>query len=668
MTATMTDTTPQGVPDKPWKAPTAQEVMSKQKKVEDDMLDTRRNYLLNSAFLHGDQWVRWDDSVASVNIVPFLSDQEGQARSTVNKLKPLFTSLHARLCKAPLGFEVQPEGIDSFAIQKARLVRQVLDVKSHRDGWPQQRRILIRDLMLGGVSAIVVEPAYDFEQEEIIDPSTNDRMKVPSRPAPKIRALSACEFGLEPGTSIASEALWGIIRTTLTPEQAKRRYELNYTPAADAEAMQSAMQRALRSNRRGSTIAKGVQVLVYYERPTSTTPGCVVHVLNDKIVQQHDWPFPFQELNITPFIESEIGGTWKGDTRMNDARQLQVQINKAYTSINACLGRTDNARLLVPEGAILDGEDEFTGTQGEVIRYNTEQGAPHWMEAPQIARWLREHIDNLGSELDDLFNTHAVSQGRSVGSRISGMALSILVQQDDTPLGLVAGDQQRGWQRVAEQVLMLERHLMNLVEENTGTPMRVSGVLMRTNGPIGQGEAHEVSWSADDIPEHPVVNVPINAVMPKSQAATQDAMLKLASSFPTMFQQLTPQQLATTLMVDDPAAFARVSDPHVENAIWENARMANGDDETVVKIEDWQPHAVHVKYHNEFRASAGYRDADQQIQQFIDLHVQAHEKLLLDEYNEQVAAQQQGLSQPPPEPGGSPAPGAPAPPPQGVAA
>lgn len=640
------------MPDKPWEPPKASEILERQKRVQDDMIDLRRNHLLNQSFFHGDQWVRWDDSAATVNIVEFLSDQEGQARSTVNKLKPRLTSLHARLCRTPLDFQVQPEGVDSFAIQKARLARQVLDVKAHRDQWALTRRQNVRDLLLGGVAAIITEPAYEFDDAPVIDPATGETLRLPSKPRPRIRSLSALEFGFEPGSANYEDALWCIVNTTLTPEQAKRRYKLDYTPNADADAQQGAMQRALWTNRRGSTRARACKVLVYYEHPTDETPGCVIHVLNDKIVEQHPWLYPFDQLPLTPFVETEIGGTWKGDTRMNDARQLQMQINKAYTSINANLGRTDNMRMLIPEGAILDGEDDLTGTAGEVVRYNSEQGRPEWMQPPQIPRWLREHIDNLESELDDLFSTHAISQGKQVGDRNSGLALSILAEKDETPLGLIAEDQQRGWQRVAEQVLMLERHLMVNVDEATGQQMRVSDVSMRPGVSASETtEMREVSWTADDLPEHPVVYVPLDAVMPKSQAAVQDVMLKLAANpaFAPMFQQLKPEQLATVLQVSDPSVFARVADPHVENANWENARMANGDDETVVMVEDWQPHAVHIDSHNKFRATAGYRDATPEIRQFVDAHVEAHKTLLLQEQQANMAYQQQ-QAQPPPQP------------------
>lgn len=629
--------------DKPWKTPTAQEVKDKWSQIRDDMIDLRRNHLLNQAFFHGDQWLRWDDALSTASILQFKDGDDSLTRATVNKLKPRMNSLLARLCKTTLGFEPRPEGVDSWSIQRAELCKQVLEAKAHRDGWSQIRRQAVNYALLSGVSAIAVEPAFQFDDAPIPDGS-GGQISVPSRPATKLTALSAPEFGLEPGTRDERDALYWIRNTVLTPAQTKREYGLDYTPSADAEAQMGVMQRALRSNRRGSTNAKGCMVLVYYERPTDDSPGCVLHVVNNDIVRQSGWTFPFKELNVTVFVETEIGGTWKGDTRMNDARQLQVQINRAYTSINANILRTDNNRILLPEGAVLDGEDDLDGTPGQIIRFNSEIGKPEWMQTPDVAaRGMREHLAALESELDDLFNSHAVSRGQQLGSRNSGLALSILAEQDSTPLGLIAEDQQRGWQRIAQHVLQLERYLMEMVDSATAPmgapPMQVSDVLMSNQNGQSAQQPKEITWTAKDLPEHPVVHVPLDTVMPKSRAAIVEQMLKLAVSIPTMFAQMSAPELAEVFQVADPSSFRTVLDPHIEEANWENARMASGEDENSVMIAPWQPHAVHIAEHNKFRATASYRDADPQVKQFVDLHVQAHTKLLVEDQQRQQAEQ-----------------------------
>jgi hypothetical protein len=363
----------------------------------------------------------------------------------------------------------------------------------------------------------------------------------------------------------------------------------------------------------------------------------VVHVIGGNVVEQAEWPFSFDDrLNIRPFVQTRMTGTWKGDTICNDARQIQKNINRAYTSINAHIGKADNARMLIPNGSVMEGEDELTGEAAEVIRYEPSSGGePHWMNAPQVPRWLREHITSQEMELDDLFSTHAISRGEQVGDRNSGLALSILAEKDDTPLGLMSGDQQRGWQDISEMVLMTERHLLEQASE-AGTPLEVEEVLPGQNH---DDAPEEVRYRAEDISEHPIVHIPLDAVMPKSQAAVQDMMLRFSQSFPQMFQQLGPSQLATILQVPDPFAFTYTGDPQVDLATWENGRMVAGADDYEVEIADWHDHDIHVQEHNRIRASASYRNAPPEVRQYIDLHIDAHAKIAA----EQMAMQQQQM-------------------------
>ena len=142
--------------------------------------------------------------------------------------------------------------------------------------------------------------------------------------------------------------------------------------------------------------------------------------------------------------------------------------------------------------------------------------------------------------------------------------------------------------------------------------------------------------SAADLPKHPVVHVPLESVMPRSQAAVQDAMIRLAQTFPQMFQQFGPAQLAVMLQAPEPSLFTQAADPQVALAQWENGRMTVGADDTEVEIADWHDHDKHVQEHNKLRASAAYRDADPSIRQYIDLHIDAHARLA----QQQLQAQQ----------------------------
>lgn len=605
-----------------------------------DMLEIRRNFRLNEAFVHGQQWVAWNNSRLDLDMLQHQNAEDAKYRQTVNKLRPRTTGYLARLLRTPLQFEPQPEGVDAEDMRRARISQQVLTVESHRHQWEQVRAQALRFALYGGVSAVAWEPGFDKSSETIPDPATGEHIAMPARPAVTITALSPVEFGIEPGSRTQDDATWWVRATTLTPAQAQERYQLDKEPPADAETVTSAMHRSLMSRVNANSKSKSCMLYVYYHRPCKKYPaGCVVHVIDGKHVQVTAWPFDNKDrLNLFVFSQTEIAGTWKGDTFLTDARPIQVAYNRVYTTINAHLGRADAAKLVVPMGAMLsDADDEWTGEVGEVVRVSGEGPVPQWMQPPQVARWLREHAAGLEGELDDLFSAHMVTRGEAPGDRNSGLALSILAEKDETPLGIVAANQQRGWQVIGEEVLRLNRSLMGTIDRKLQRPAVIQDVLP---GKPGQPPT-KVEWSAADLPEHPVVHVPLDSVMPRSHAATQELMLRLSQSFPQMFQQMTPGQLATVLHTPDPTAFATIIDPQESLADWENARMTVGAQDEEVEIAEWHDHEVHVRKHNELRASAAYREAPDEVREYIDLHIDAHARLAAEEQQKMLAQQMQ---------------------------
>ena len=616
---------------KEWTPPDAGKIKELWTKCVDDMLDVRRSFWLNDAFFAGQQWVTWNDSREQVDILDFSDADEARQRATMNKIKPRVNQFVARLARTPLTFEPAPKGVDATALRRARLEKQVLTVKAQRDDWEFVRAEELRFATLGGVAGVCLEPDWHYGEEAVVDPFTGEELHLPEKPRIILTALSPVEFGIEPGTRHTRDARWWIKCTTLTPEQAQERYGLDEAPKPDTDSAAPPMHRRLAGERRVSNIARTCLVYVYYERPCGRSPGCVIHVVGGKVVQQGEWPFPFKDrLNLRTFVQTPRNGSWKGDTICNDARQPQLVINRIYTSINAHIDKADNARLLLPIGAGIE-DDDVSGEAGEIIRYDPAGGGmPQWMRPPELSRWQREQIGAAEAELDDLFSAHSVSRGIAPGDRNSGTALAILAEKDETPLGLMVTDQQRGWQDIATMVLRTERHLLEIADREMAamglqSRMEVSEVLEQGDGP--EQQAIEVKYRAEDLSKDPLVHVPLDAVMPRSQVAVQDMMLRLAQQFPQLFATLNPQALAATLQVPDARAFAQVADWQLALAEWENGRMLAGADDSEVVIAEWHDHGKHIEQHNASRASSSYRDAPPEVQQYMDMHVQAHEQL-----------------------------------------
>lgn len=652
---------------KPWQPPDAAAIKKRWRECVEDMLSIQRSYWLNHSYFMGEQWLSWDDANARPLILDFGTNADADDRCTVNKIKPRVLSLVARATKSPLAFEPRPHGVDQESISKMHLERQVLEVTAHLDEWEVVRADVMQNCILGSVAAVSIEPgwAWDERTAEVPEAQMSATLvpgapptpagKVPKRPKVKLTALSPAEFGLEPGSRSLDDARWWIRATTLTPGQAQDEYELEDEPAPDADAAPlSVMQGALTSRRAGSstTASRACMLYVYYERPTKRGEGCVRHVIGSKVVRESPWPFKFKDrLNLALFVQTPVSGTWKGETIVNDARQLQRNYNRAWTSVNRHIGKADGAKFGMPVGSEFETEQsELTGDI-EVIRYASDGGPqPGWIQPPQIPRWLREHIDKTEAELDDLFSTHAVSRGQAPGDRNSGTALAILAEKDETPLGPMATNQQRGWQRVSEMVLSTMKHLMTQVDEASaqfgGAPMQVTDVQMSE-----QQQPTEVTWTAADLPDDPVVHIPLDAVMPRSSVALQDMLVRLAGTFPHLFESFSPQQLAKVLQVPSPAAFATIGDAQMAQATWENTQMIAGADDDVTPIAEWHDHRKHIMCHNELRASGAYRDASPEVQLHIDFHVEAHAKLFAEA---QIAAMEAQQALAPQAPAGAP--------------
>jgi hypothetical protein len=375
-------------------------------------------------------------------------------------------------------------------------------------------------------------------------------------------------------------------------------------------------------------------VYVYYERPTPTTPGCIVHVVNNKIVLQEDgWPFPFPHLNVALFRQKKIPNTWVGHTLCTPARDVQYAYNRARSTIMEHMRKAANARLMIPAGSI-DDADIITVDPGDTLEYNAELGEPHWQTAPDVPRWISNEAAALEMELDDIFHTHSVSRGQAPGDRNSGLALSLLAEKDDTPLGPMARDQAKGWAVIAQMTLMLYR--MNA--EASG--MRRKATIINEHG-----QPLDISWGAQDIDEKPKVVVPLDATSPRSKLATQSVITALADRFPQAFQNIDPLALAKMLDLPDPKGYLAQVDPDASKAQWENGLLMQG---VPVVPEDFDLHDVHINIHNRERKSPAYELADPAVKEIIDLHVMAHQRMLMGDTQAALDAQQAMMQAGPP--------------------
>lgn len=604
--------------------PDAQKVADLWRESDRALSEERRNYWLNTAFYLGQQWVWWDTQRGIVQLQADRASDTDRARTTINRIRPSIDSLMGRLASRNLAFEAQVSGVDDVTIRGGRLAEFICEHERVERDWEVARVESVFNCLMGGTAGIFAE--WDTQAGDIVatDPDNGTPLHLGHS---TVTPVSIAEFTLESDSRKMTDARWAIRQTLMTPGQAKERYNLHKEPETSGTAALSPLQRrlmALQGNTAAS--AKLVTALTYYERPSGNEPGGVLTIIEDKIVAQAEqWPYPFPYLPVRIFRCAPLPLKWTGDTFVTTGRPIQVAYNNVRSTILEHARLTANARLLIPHGA-MDDEDDLTTEVGELVRYYADAGKPEYLSPPILQRWLSQEADRLSAELDDVLHTHGTSRGEMTGDRNSGLALSLVSERDDSPLGVMSRDQAQGWGQVASMVLKL--YEANAIERRTST------VTSNRGTPVAQ------EWSGHDLHGQTSVTVPLDQTSPRSRVATQAMITNLAQAFPQVFQSMDLAHLSRILDLPRADLAATSADSNVTRAEWENEMMAQG---KPTVPEEWHDHTTHIKEHNEFRNTPAYELLPEPVKAIFEMHQQAHEMMSHQEIAGQAALEQQGF-------------------------
>jgi hypothetical protein len=613
-----TDVAPQGPQAASW-------VVERWKEADRVLIEERRDYWLNYAFYEGDQWVFWNDGQQEVAQFP---RRAGRVHMVDNRVLPNLTINHARLLQRQLVFEVRPDSADDASIQAAHLSEHLLEAQRVTGKWEQIRATNLFNADLGGTSLVMVEwdpnagkiiglePELDEMGEPVLDefgqPVEGTR---PLREGNvHLTPLGITEFTLEPGTMNWYESRWVLTCKSLTPNQAREHYHLDWTPDADATSGTGPLQRKLMSRRTGSVNAKMCLVYTYYERPGFNTPGRHMVVINNRPVVDEEWPFPFDELPGYVFRQAKLPKRWTGRTYLNDVRPLQQEYNALKSLVVEHAKMAGNARLAIPDNSGIQPED-LTDTPGEFLYYDgLASSPPRYIDPAQMPRFIKEEMADCRLSIDDIMMVHGISRGQAPGDRNSGLALTVLAEKDQTPMGIFARDQAEGWGHIAS--LCLRLYEANVVEQRNAVVSTESRMPMVR------------AWTGQSIRGQTNTYVPLENVMPFSKAAQQAWILNLATQLPNLLPVGNPAVMARMLDLPNADAFLQVLDPDAAKAQFENSMLAIGN---IVLPESFDNHGKHIAEHNAFRKQPGYQFMPEELRMVIDEHIAAHEQMNLEQ-------------------------------------
>lgn len=585
----------------------------------DDIRWEVRNYWLNWSFVLGEQNITWDNRMARPDVLALTNPNRTNAVN--NRLWPATRVLMAKLLRRPLEFDVAPAEPDDAAVGGARIAEAAINDTARQHRWEQLRLDNVWDTWLGGVACLALE-WHPAKHQAVGETDRGDQYGSGDISE---YALSIAEIATEPGCRDIETARYWIRAAALPPKEVQDLYRLEKTPVADASAMLSPLQQRLvdLGSESGGSPALTL-VLTYYERPCGDSEGQIAVVVGENVVSRGPWPFKFSDpnrLNIVRARETPMRRRWTGATVLTSSRSLQRALNRAEDSIDEHMDKVGNARPVVEEGSINQEEWDDDPASIVTVRHGT-QFTPAYMSPPSMPDWWQERPVTLKGDIDDMLHVHDVSRGEPVGAG-SGVALGLLAEQDDTPLGALAKEFGEMWGRFA--TLVLETYADKVTDTRTAK---------RTK----PGRLPEIiKWKGSDFAGQTVATVPPDAVAPTSRAQQfQKGLLLLDKG---MFGRPGDPQTALRFAqyIDMPGAanLAVDLDPNVDKAERENHDMLTGND--IPSPAGFDNHAVHIATHNRMRMSAAYERADEQTRRIVDMHIEGHQASSGEELGKQVA-------------------------------
>lgn len=588
------------------------------KKYDDGTRNIRNEQLIyqeNAAYIEGEQWVYRHNTRQEILQLP---RNPRKVRVTIPRLGPESRRIFSKLLKRPLVFEVTPDAPDDLTVRGAAMAQGVVTSLARQQKWERLREELCWTTWKGGTGILCLD--WDTTAGRYIGDDINGRSL--NEGDVKVTCLSINEVATEPGTRDIERANWWIKAQVIPPDEVKKQYGLKKTPPTDSTSALSPMQMRLAKQGNGQAPINMTLVLTYYERPNvDNKQGTVATVVGNEIVDgPHPWPFPFKDrLNLACARETIIEGRWAGRTVVTDAVPVQTALNHSWTSILEHLKQAGNARIQNNSSERINAEN-WSDEAAEFIFHDGDQPWM-WLSPPPMPDWWQRTPQELARAMDDIIGIHDVSRGTTPANVESGLGLSILAEQDETPTGRLSQVIADVFGDLATMVLKTYEKQVPAHEQRTARIDQPGYI------------AEKFKWSGESFAGQTEARVPYDAVAPMNEAA------RFARGMAFLDRKIiqTPRQLSAYVDIPGNSSFIEAIDPNVSKARRENYQMGLGEPMVPATFDN---HQVHIDEHNAFRLSARYERLEPQQQQLIDKHVQAHSNLAAEE-----AAKQQVRSE-----------------------
>lgn len=203
-------------------------------------------------------------------------------------------------------------------------------------------------------------------------------------------------------------------------------------------------------------------VIERYERPSKDFPqGRHMAIAGDKLLFCNDLPFvnSIDNTRTFPFCKIiclEKVGNLFGTSIVERMIPLQRSYNAVKNRKHEFLNRISMGVLAVEDGSVdLDNLEEEGLSPGKVLIYRQGSAPPRLMDSGNIPNDFAAEEDRLLNEFITISGVSELSKYSQTFSSMSGKAISLLVQQDETRLSIASSSIRQAIMQISEFVLRL---------------------------------------------------------------------------------------------------------------------------------------------------------------------------------------------------------------------
>ncbi len=373
-------------------------------------------------------------------------------------------------------------------------------------------------------------------------------------------------------------------------------------------------------------------VIERYCKPSIQYPdGRLTIVAGETLVYDGILPYKCGDENERdfPFIKqtciSEPGCFW-GTSIIERLVPVQRAYNAVKNRKHEFINRLSLGVLSVEDGSVdLDNLEEEGLCPGKVLVYRQGACEPRYLQSESLPNGIEEEEKQLLDEFNSISGVNDLLNGEKFSTQISGVALELMISQDETRLNASISSINSAHKLIAKKILKLYKQYASFPRL-----ARVCG----ENGQIEMFYFNSSDITSDDI-ELEVSNDSLQTLSQRRELIFQLLDNGILNDENNQLSNKMKCKVLEMLGMGIWENAQDINELHIKKADGENLKFINNEDVKVSKIDE---HKLHINEHIAFMLGEDFEKAakkNKDLEEKFLKHIEEHKKLLKENESEE---------------------------------